>query len=261
MTTESTRNPFGIVPKEIFELHYPDGETGEPTKLPPPAIALFVALATFANADRYARPGIGTLAVMIGLNRRNTVQHLRKLHAAGAISIEARHDESGRQTSNGYVLDLLKSSRRGVASDMDEGVASDTRTVQEGTVPEEQSLGACAPRGTDFVWLSDKKEVELAFDHWNQFATDNGLRGAGRLTPGRRGALKQRIREAGGLDAFKGAVNSIATSDFLMGRNDNGWQATFGWLLQEEMFLKLVEGTYHHGGQPSGTAAHRVAPL
>ena len=102
------RNPFGIVPRDLFDLRLPDG-----SRLDAVDVGVFTALATFADADRYAWPAIDTLADMVNRSRRCTIDHLRRLEDAGAITSDARYDAHGRQTSNGYVLDLLKSAPRG----------------------------------------------------------------------------------------------------------------------------------------------------
>lgn len=46
------------------------------------------------------------------------------------------------------------------------------------------------------------------------------------------------------LDTFKKVFEIANTSSFLTGDNDRGWKADFDWLLQEEKFIRVLEGKY-----------------
>jgi hypothetical protein len=39
-------------------------------------------------------------------------------------------------------------------------------------------------------------------------------------------------------------VQRVAASSFCSGKNDRGWRASFDWLLQPEVYLKVIEGKY-----------------
>lgn len=43
---------------------------------------------------------------------------------------------------------------------------------------------------------------------------------------------------------WREVVQKIDASDFCIGKNDQGWKATFDWLLQKETYLKVMEGKY-----------------
>ena len=168
----TTRNPFAIVPKKLFALRLKDG-----SPLDAVDIAAFTALATFADADRFAFPAIDTLAGMIRRKRRRTIFHLRRLEEAGAITSDPRYDDKGRQTSNGYVLNLLKSTPRDVVnntpeyvtSDTGEDVISDTLTVPLRTEPQEQMvLGA--------AHVPPAKSALVLFEYDRGTVTGNGQR-------------------------------------------------------------------------------------
>ena len=129
------RSPFGIIPIELFGMELQAG-----------SIAVFAALTTFSNKDRYAFPAVEKLGTMVGMSPRMVQRHLRLLEQKNAISIVKRYDDGGRQTSNGYTLTMLKLSGGGDTHVMDGGDTHDrgeadadvTLTVQEGTVPKEQ---------------------------------------------------------------------------------------------------------------------------
>ncbi len=78
----------------------------------------------------------------------------------------------------------------------------------------------------------------------------NGLQGYGikpisRVSSGskRYKSLMARIREYG-VDSVLSAVARIKNSDFLRGKNRNGWTVTFDWFVLPNNFPKVLEGNY-----------------
>jgi hypothetical protein len=47
-----------------------------------------------------------------------------------------------------------------------------------------------------------------------------------------------------GIEGWRKAVASIASSPWLLGRNDADWKASFSFMLQRESFTKVLEGIY-----------------
>lgn len=45
-------------------------------------------------------------------------------------------------------------------------------------------------------------------------------------------------------EAFKAFFETVENSDFLTGRNGNGWQANFDWVLKKSNLVKIAEGNY-----------------
>ena len=86
-----------------------------------------------------------------------------------------------------------------------------------------------------------------AFELYNAMALRVGLPQARTLTPQRRKNAMARMREHGGIEAFKIALANIERSAFLQGQNDRGWVADFDFLVQASRFTKVVEGTYGNG--------------
>lgn len=57
------------------------------------------------------------------------------------------------------------------------------------------------------------------------------------------------------LEEWHGVIARIQASDFCRGQNDRGWLATFDWLLQPDVPVKVLEGKYDNR-----TTAARPAP-
>lgn len=88
--------PFSIIPDNLatFAPQVGDG-----------AIALYVALASFAgNTTRECWPSHATLAKMLGVTTMTIMRRLKRLEEANLITVEHRHTDDGRQTSNLYHL-------------------------------------------------------------------------------------------------------------------------------------------------------------
>lgn len=89
-------------------------------------------------------------------------------------------------------------------------------------------------------------ELETVKSAWNEMARPNGLTTIRDLTDARKSKLRQRIRDAGGLEPFLDAIRTIPQSSFLIGEDGRGWKADFDFVLQASKFTKLIEGTYHN---------------
>lgn len=65
-----------------------------------------------------------------------------------------------------------------------------------------------------------------------------------KLTNKRKEKLKKRLDEIGE-DEFIKAFDCIKESDFLQGKNNNGWRVSFDWLIENDTnAVKVLEGKY-----------------
>jgi hypothetical protein len=85
----------------------------------------------------------------------------------------------------------------------------------------------------------------LAVGLWNDLAKDTGLTSVQVLSEQRRGALRKRLEECGGLDGWAAALAKVRDSPFLRGEiGKDGWKADFDFLLRKSKFIKIMEGGY-----------------
>lgn len=71
-----------------------------------------------------------------------------------------------------------------------------------------------------------------------------GLSKVTTLSKSRKEKLKLRIKEFGEATIIS-AIQKIPKSEFLMGKNKNGWKCTFDWLIENDKnILKVYEGNY-----------------
>ncbi len=88
-------------------------------------------------------------------------------------------------------------------------------------------------------------DIRRVVDAWNglqEYGIKPILR-AGRSNSKRYKSLTARIREYG-IDNVLRAVERIKGSDFLRGKNKNGWVITFDWFVLPNNFPKVLEGNY-----------------
>ncbi len=112
-------------------------------------------------------------------------------------------------------------------------------------------------------------EVSQAVVEYNSAADQVGWPKVQKTTPSRSKQIKARLKECGGVDGWRVAIEKATASDFLCGRTSNPWTGFgFDWLIKSQNFTKLMEGNYDNrtgntgargpngarGGIGSGTA-------
>lgn len=71
------------------------------------------------------------------------------------------------------------------------------------------------------------------------------------LSEKRRKAINARLKSMGySLDAFRVLFEKAEMSDFLKGRNNKDWRATFDWLIKDGNMAKVLDGNYDN--RPAG---------
>lgn len=95
-----------------------------------------------------------------------------------------------------------------------------------------------------------RTEVQRVVDTWNSLE-DIGIKGISKMssTSKRYRSLVARIKEYG-TDKVIEAIESIRNSDFLRGKNKNGWAITFDWFILPNNFPKVLDGNYLNADGP-----------
>jgi hypothetical protein len=128
----------------------------------------------------------------------------------------------------------------------------------EGEVEADAEACTDTPPGPETDFPPDSAESpasKLAMrvvEAWNSFEILPKVRD---LTSARKKALKARLREKFFLENFEEAIRKISQSDFCTGRTtgQNGWLATFDWLLKPDTAARVMEGKYdNRGGKKAG---------
>lgn len=64
------------------------------------------------------------------------------------------------------------------------------------------------------------------------------------LSETRKKTIKARFNNGYTIEDFKQVFINAETSDFLKGKNDKQWAATFDWLIKDSNFAKVLDGNY-----------------
>lgn len=100
-----------------------------------------------------------------------------------------------------------------------------------------------------------------AVAEYNRAATEAGWPQVQKMTPARSKSLRARLKDCGGMDGWRHALQSAAQSDFLCGRTSRPWSGFgFDWLIKPQNFTKLMEGNYDNRDHHHATAAGRQHP-
>lgn len=90
--------------------------------------------------------------------------------------------------------------------------------------------------------------ADQAFELYNLSAARAGIPLAQRLNATRKTRILARVKEVGGLEGWKTALEKLEASDFLCGRaKGRDFKANIDFILQEGSFTKLMEGNYDNG--------------
>ena len=106
--------------------------------------------------------------------------------------------------------------------------------------PNDINLTPHSPRSSDEDLAPLAERLAAA---WNEGPGRKGALSCRGVNPGRRAALRARLREHGEEGLFD-AVRNLGTSEFHCGGNPRGWKASLGWLLgNAEAFQRMIELT------------------
>lgn len=215
--------------------------------------------------------GGNPLAKMVGTHPLTLVKLMSELEATGVFSRESdtgviysrrmvrdygnykRDKKNGQLGGNPALLGVNPPDNPPVNPTSDSGVRpnSNTRSYKledKGySEPDTNSQNSLEKTEVDIgVQALDEK---AAFDLFNEMASKAGLPKAQRMTPSRQSALRQRLKECGGLPGWGIALEKVSASNFLTGKNGQGWRADLDFMLQQSSFTKLMEGSYDNRQQ------------
>lgn len=76
-----------------------------------------------------------------------------------------------------------------------------------------------------------------------------------RLSDARKRSISARLRGGYSVEDLDRAFKLTESSDFLTGKNDRGWRASFDWVLKESNITKILDGQYENrNGAPQSKA-------
>jgi hypothetical protein len=138
------------------------------------------------------------------------------------------------------------------------GATVQNSTVPNSTVPTEHTEPDNTPPDDEPLPSSSPVPYEKIRELFNiscpSLAKVMGINGKRKI------AVAARWGEHPDLDFFKGYFERAEASDFLKGKNDRNWKATFDWLMNAANMDKVREGKYDGGGKKNGAGVTKEHP-
>lgn len=146
-------------------------------------------------------------------------------HQVNMILTSSQHDDNIKSTSSEQILNIKEENRK----------------EEKEKEKERNSLTRVMLSSTD-----NAVDLNGLANYWNsQLDANNGIMSKVKSIGGtRKNSVLARVKEYG-KEAVKTAIEKAAASQFLNGKNDKGWVASFDWVFQHpNNFIKVLEGNY-----------------
>lgn len=136
-----------------------------------------------------------------------------------------------------------------------------TETLRNATVTQQnknKNIDKEIEEEKDILTISNeivcRKQSQEIIERWNKLQ-DVGIKPVSRIAGNseRNERLKARIRQYG-MEKVLYAIEKIRESDFLQGKNRDGWVITFDWFVKPNNFPKVLDGNYDNR---SGTKSYQ----
>jgi hypothetical protein len=196
--------------------------------LKPAAKIVLYWLADHHNSETGACfPSLAKLANECEMDVATVKRHLVRLEQDGLIKRSQRTRENGSQTSTQYILLL------------------DDNLAQNAPAPSANCATPLAQNNTPHnLVINNLGNEPSIFDAFNEIAEGVGWPKVQARTQKRERMVAARIKDCGGFDNWKSAMERAAASDFLSGKATGSTPASFDWLNNASNFAKLMEGNY-----------------
>lgn len=97
-------------------------------------------------------------------------------------------------------------------------------------------------------------EIAEAVSAYNATAEKVGWPKVQKLSPARRTALRNRLKDCGGATGWEVALSKAEASPFLTGQTSKPFMASFDFITKQSNFTKIMEGNYDDRSNPNSPA-------
>lgn len=181
-----------------------------------------------------------------GVGRQKYQRMVREIKAAGYLSIADVRDDGGRISYEWEIMDAPR---------VDFPTTAEPTTGNQPPIRENKEVKSKEVKSKEVTPLPPKidiVEIKEALNAYNIFAEAEGWPKAQALTKQRKAKIVARLKDAGGIEGWRTALEKAKASDFLSGRKTD-FMVSLDFILQASSFTKLMEGNYdNRTGNNSG---------
>ncbi|MCC8060735.1 MAG: helix-turn-helix domain-containing protein [Clostridiales bacterium] len=197
--------------------------------------AIYAYLSSFAGEQNTCFPSVETMQRDLGIGKARLTKNLNALITAGIVERE-RERNGNLLGRNLYRLShepekMSKADSRSVEIEAVEIRSVDGRSVEDEAAKKNR-------RNIN----SQKGTVREIVNLFNSICVSYPR--VTKLSERRKKAIEARLRSGYTLEDFKRLFEMAEQSDFLKGKNNRSWTASFDWLVQDGNAAKVLDGNY-----------------
>lgn len=211
---------------------------------------VLLKLADNANDKGECWPSYEHIAKHCEVSKRSVMRHINELIRQNLLKKVTRKNTHGGNSSNLYLLTLEEPQQLKKNNAKQQIIYTEPKSfaVRDRVSPPGDTLSPpgdtlslnlvteCHPEP---VIESINESVNHIVQRWNQTSFQKVLK-----INARRTEKLNRLLNSFDIDDVMRVIDSAAKNQFLTGRNKSGWKMNFDWFLEEENFLKILEGQY-----------------
>lgn len=190
----------------------------------------------------------------IDRNNQRHQQRVEQLRVSGSMGGRPRKNQKVLEKPNGFQENQKNQMVFEKPYNNKENINNNTKENKDkanNTLDANASLSSCddaevaeVDTGEYISYKDEKVDIARFITFWNNRVEGSQVPKIVCIKGQRRTMLEARLKQFGKRALFE-AVDKLGHSDFLRGMTtDNGWHATFDWLVGPRNFVKVLEGNY-----------------
>ncbi|WP_278625621.1 hypothetical protein [[Clostridium] symbiosum] len=183
------------------------------------------------------------LSVLTGLSRSGILKARNELRQRGLIEFRERGTKATQYkmlTMSDSTQDSTRdSTQKGVQNSMQDGVQNSSTLKDININENRKSISNDIPEKMDF-----SEQYTTIQDLYNSVC--GSYPRLVKLSEARKKAIRARLNTGYTVDDFRRLFKTAEQSDFLKGKNNRNWRATFDWLISDANMAKVLDGNYEN---------------
>ena len=201
------------------------------------AKAIYGMLCSYAGCGAAAHPSVDFMCNKLHISKTRFYKHMNLLIGAGIVEKKQERGENSF-SNNVYTLTINLRNIQNVYTQNEDTGNEDSRNENTGNEDSNNNNlnnnNLNNNRGNiDYQQIADLyNETCVSFPRLTK------------LSESRKKAIRARLKQYS-VDDFRRMFEMAESSDFLKGKNDRNWSATFDWMVKDANMAKILDGNYN----------------